>query len=157
MIKKLFKVVLPVFLSVVFGALCSKMLFSNYDFDNLKNEFIEGKKIYLIQIGAYKDYDNMVSNTMISNYVYYQDADGMFKSVVGVTENKDNVEKIKRIYDGEVVVSEYYSNDKELNIKLGKYDELLENLSDSKDIKEIVLKMLELYKDNESILVQKVS
>lgn len=155
MIKKLFKVVLPIFLSVIFGCICGKLVFSNYDVNISEN--ISGTKIYLVQVGAYSDYDNMVSNTMISNYVYYQDDDGMFKSVIGVTESEGNIDKIKSIYDGEVVVSEYYSNDNELNTKLGEYDKLLNRVSDNVEIKKIVLKMLELYKDNDATLVKIIS
>ena len=155
MIKKLFKVMLPIFLSVLFGGVCGKLVFSNYDMGVRKD--INGEKVYLIQVGAYKDYDNMVNNTMISNYIYYQDDDGMFKSVIGVTESEGNIDKIKSIYDGEVVVSEYYSNDNELNTKLGEYDKLLNRVSDNVEIKKIVLKMLELYKDNDATLVKIIS
>lgn len=155
MVKKLFKLVLPVFLSVLFGGICGKLIFSNYDVNINKN--LSGKKVYLVQNGAYSNYDNMVSNTLVNNYIYYQDDDGMFKSIIGITVDKKNVDKIKKIYDGDVIISEYYSNDKELNDKLNKYDELLSEVEEVNDIKEIVFKMLELYKDNESVLIQVIS
>lgn len=155
MVKKLFKLVLPVFLSVLFGGICGKLVFSNYDVNINKN--LSGKKVYLVQNGAYSNYDNMVSNTLVNNYIYYQDDDGMFKSIIGITVDKKNVDKIKKIYDGDVIISEYYSNDKELNDKLNKYDELLSEVEEVNDIKEIVFKMLELYKDNESVLIQVIS
>jgi len=83
MIKKLFKVVLPVFLSVLFGGICGMIVFSNYDREI--TDSLSGKKVYLVQAGAYSNYDNMVNNTMVNNYIYYQDEDGLFKSVIGIT------------------------------------------------------------------------
>ena len=155
MIKKLFKVVIPIFLSILFGSLCGKLVFSNYDV-KIKQNF-SGKKIYLIQIGAYSNYDNMVSNTLINKYIYYQDDDGLYKSVVGITFDKDNIDKIKKVYDKEVIVVEYYCKDKDLNNKLEKYDKLLNEINDNNEIKEVVSKMLELYKDKDRTLVKVIS
>ena len=155
MIKKLFKLVLPIFLSVIFGGISAKLVFSNYDQKITNN--INGKKVYLIQSGAYSNYDNMVNNTLISKYIYYQDDDGLYKSVIGITENKDNINKIKSTYTGDIIISEYYSNDTKLNNKIKEYDDLLHNTTDTNKIKEIIVKMLELYKDNDSTLIQIVS
>lgn len=155
MLKKLFKGVLPIFLAILFGGICGKLVFVNYE-DGITGNF-SGEKVYLIQIGAYSNYDNMVNNTFVSNYIYYQDDDGLFKSILGITSDAFNVDKIKGLYEGEVIVNEYYSNDIELNRKLGKYDELLGKLDDNEEIKEVVLKMLELYKDKDSTLVKIIS
>lgn len=155
MIKKLFKGLIPIFLAVIFGSISGKLVFSNYDKDVTKT--IKGKKVYLLQVGAYSNYDNMIKNTLLNNYIYYQDEDGLFKSVIGITENKDNIEKIKSTYTGNVIVNEYYLKDNNLNNKLNEYDEKLFYTNDSKEIKEIVFKMLELYKDNDSTLIKVVS
>lgn len=150
--KKLKKVLIPVFLSIVCGAICGRLVYQIYD-KKIEDDLI-GKKVYLIQAGAYSTYDNMVSNTSISHYVYYEDDDGLFKSIIGLTENYNNIEKIKNTYSGEVLVSEYYSKDQKLNKKIKEYDRKIENSTSSEEIKKIVLEMLTLYKDNESILVQ---
>ena len=155
MIKNLFKVVLPIFLSVIFGGVSAKVVFSNYDKSITSN--LIGRKVYLIQSGAYSNYDNMVNNTLLNNYVYYKDTDGLFKSVVGITECYDNIEKIRRVYTKDVIISEYYSKNNELNTKLGEYDNLLKETTDDKKIKEIILKMLELYKDNDTTLTKIVT
>ena len=104
--KKLKKVLIPCFLSIICGSICGKLIYGIYDKEI--DEYISGEKIYLIQAGAYSDYDNMVKNTSLNNYVYYKDDDGLFKSIVGVTENKDNIEKIKKTYSNKVIVTEYY-------------------------------------------------
>lgn len=155
MIKGLKKVLFPIFLSVICGSICGRLVYHIYDKD-LEKE-LNGEKVYLVQAGAYSSYDNMVHNTSISNYIYYEDEDGLFKSIIGLTQNSDNLEKIKNTYQGEVLVSEYYSKDEELNRKIEEYDKKIKNTDNEEEIKEIVLEMLTLYKDKESTLLKIVS
>lgn len=146
MIKKLFKVVIPIFLSVLCGSICGKLVFFSYDKEISSK--LDNKKIFLIQAGAYSNYDNMVSNTLLSNYVYYQD-DGIYKSIIGVTLDKDNINKITNIYNGETIVTEYYSTNQNLNKKISNFDKLLKETTDNNEVKKIVLETLELYKNND--------
>lgn len=150
--KKLKKVLFPIFLSVVCGAICGRLVYGIYD-KKLETD-IHGEKIYLIQAGAYSTYDNMVENTSINHYVYYEDEDGLFKSIIGLTENYDNIEKIKNTYSGNVLISEYYSKDKELNNKIKEYDEKIKKCESKEEIQKLVLEMLSLYKDNKSTLTK---
>lgn len=154
LLKKLFKVIIPIFLAVLCGSICGKLVFSSYD-KKITSD-LSSKKIYLVQAGAYSDYDNMVSNTLLSNYVYYQD-DGLYKSIIGITLNKNNIEKITNTYNGEVTITEYYSNDKVLNNKIKEYDQKLEKTTDTNQVKELVLETLGLYKDNDSTIIKVVS
>ena len=98
----------------------------------------------------------MVSNTLVNNYVYYEDNDGLYKSIVGITEDFDNVEKIKNSYKGNVIVSEYYSRDKELNKKIDEYDSKLKNVTSSEEVQSTVLEMLTLYKDRDNSTLVKI-
>ena len=155
MLKKLFKKVLPIFLSVIFGTICGKLVFSNYE-DKITNT-LNKEKVYLLQIGAYSNYDNMVNNTLVNNYIYYQDEDGLYKSVIGITQKEENIKKIKSLYQNEIITTEYYSNDKKLIKKLKEYDKILDKTTDNNEIKQIVKQSLELYKDNTSTLTKIVS
>ena len=150
--KKLKKVVIPCFLSIICGSICGKLIYGIYDKEI--DEYISGEKIYLIQAGAYSDYDNMVKNTSLNNYVYYKDDDGLFKSIVGVTESKDNIEKIKKTYSNEVIVTEYYSTDTELNQKINELDKKLNQTDTKEEIQKVVLEVLNLYKDKKTTLTQ---
>lgn len=150
--KKLKKVLLPIFLSVICGAICGRLVYSIYD-KKLEDD-LQGKKIYLIQAGAYSTYDNMINHTLLSNYVYYEDEDGLYKSIIGLTEDYDNIEKIKSTYKDNVLISEYYSKDKELNQKIKEYDEKIKETSDEEEIKKLVIEMLTLYKDKDTTLIQ---
>jgi hypothetical protein len=152
MIKKLKRVLLPCFFSIICGAICGRLVYSIYD--KKLNTDINGKKIYLIQAGAYSTYDNMVNHTLLSNYVYYEDDDGLYKSVIGLTEEYENIEKIKSTYKENVIVDEYYSKDEELNKKIKEYDEKIKKTTDEKELKKIIKEMLILYKDRNVTLIQ---
>ena len=154
MIKKIKKVLVPIFLSVVCGSIFGRLVYSVYD-SELEN-VINGKKVYLIQSGAYSSYDTMVSNTSLGNYVYYED-DGLFKSIIGITGNFDNIEKIKNTYEGEVIVSEYYSMDLELLKKIEGYDKKIDASNNLDNTKKIVVEMLSLYKNKDTTLKKIVS
>lgn len=150
--KKLKKVLIPIFFSVICGAICGRLVYDIYA-KKLDGD-INGEKIYLVQAGAYSTYDNMVSSTMLSNYVYYEDTDGLYKSIIGLTSNYDNVEKIKSTYKDLVIINEYYSKDNELNRRIKEYDLRLESTDKEEEIKDIVNAMLALYKDKNTTLTQ---
>ena len=153
--KILRKVLGPIILSVICGCICGKLVYEVYN-GNIKEEINE-KKIYLIQAGAYSTYDNMVDNTLVNNYVYYEDNDGLYKAIIGITENYDNIEKIKNTYGKDVIISEYYSKDTILNNKIKEYDEKLKYSTNKEEIQSTVLEMLTLYKDNDNSTLVKIS
>lgn len=153
--KRIQKMLMPIVLSVICGAICGKLVYGIYN--KKMDQDLNGEKVYLIQAGAYSTYDNMVSNTSLNNYIYYEDNDGLYKSIIGLTGNYDNIEKIKSTYSKEVIVNEYYSNDKELNKKIKEYDKRIQNSSNPEETNRIVLEMLTLYKDTDTILTQIIS
>ena len=149
------KVLIPIFLSVICGSICGKLVYDIYDKDISKE--IQGEKIYLLQAGAYSTYDSMVKNTLINNYIYYEDYDGLYKAIIGITENYNNIELIKNSYGKEVIVSEYYSKNKELNEKIKEYDKKISKMNNKEEIQNTVLEMLTLYKDNDDKTLVKIS
>ncbi len=155
MIKKIKKAVFPILVSVICGSICGKLVYDIYS-DKLDNA-INGSKIYLLEAGSYSNYDNMVKNTLVNNYVYYEDNDGLYKAIIGITESSNNVSKIKSIYDSDVVISEYFSTDKNLNKKIKEYDKKIEKLDSKEEIKKIVLEVLTLYKEKDSNTLIKYS
>lgn len=152
MMNKLKKVLIPCLLSIICGSICGHLVYGIYD-KKIETD-LYGEKVYLIQAGAYSNYDNMVKNTSLNNYIYYKDEDGLFKSIIGLTENKDNIEKIKNTYGKEVIVTEYYSTDKELNIKIKDLDKKINNTDNKEEIQKTILEILNLYKDNTKTLTQ---
>ncbi len=151
-IKKIF---IPIFLSVICGSICGKLIYSIYDKDLSKE--LQGEKIYLLQVGAYSTYDNMVKNTLINNYIYYEDYDGLYKAIIGITEDYDNIEKIKKSYGKEIIISKYFSKNKELNDKIKEYDKKIKKSDKVEEIQSISLEMLTLYKDNKDKTLTKIN
>lgn len=146
------KVVIPVFISILCGAVCGKIVYNIYDENDT---LLENNTVYLLQAGAYSSYDNMRANTMGNNYVYYED-DGLYKAIIGITSSYDNIEKIKKAYNGDVIVNEYYLKNIELSNKISKLDNDLSKEEDDNNIKQIINSMLALYKD-EKINLTKVN
>lgn len=153
MIKSLKRALVPLFISVLFGFICGKIVYNIYkENDDLS---LSNNLVYLVQSGAYSSYDNMRANNISYDYIYYQE-DDLFKTIIGVTKDINNIEKIKEVYTDEVIVSKYYSNNFELNSKLDEFDKLLAS-SEGEEIKNIIVEMLNLYKGDQNIKLIKVS
>lgn len=146
--------IIPIFLSIICGFICGKIVYKIY----LGNSDIayDGKLIYLIQSGAYSSYDNMRANTIGYNYVYYEE-DDLFKTIIGITKNEENIEKIKNTYGKEVIINKYYINDQKLNNKIIEYDKKLLKETEEEQIKKIIIEMLNLYKGEEDTTLIKIS
>lgn len=144
-IKSLF---VPLFVSILFGFICGKLVYSVYK-DDVENK-LSSSKIYLIQNGEYLTYEGMREENSGNNYVYYMDEDG-YKSVVGITRNEDNIDKIKSLYNDTVSVHEYYVSTELLNDKQNEYDLMLANTNDIYEVKEVVDNILDLYREDNTI------
>ena len=61
------KIIIPIILSLCFFLLIYK---------NYKNKKVEYKEIYILQVGAYKSYDNVINKTKyLDNYIIYNAAE----------------------------------------------------------------------------------
>ncbi len=150
--KRIKKVLISISLAIVCGSICGKIIYSIYD-EKLSQEY-DGEKVYLIQAGAYSSYDNMIKETSLNNYVYYEDDDGLFKSIIGITGVYDNIDKIVKTYSDDVIISEYYSTDDKLNKKIKDFDKKIKDSSNQEEVKKDVLEMLSNIKDNKSKLIE---
>ena len=98
----------------------------------------------------------MKANTISANYIYYED-NGKYNVVVALTKNYDNITKIEKVYNKELKVSKYLINDKGLVTTLEEYDKKLNNSNDNEEIKNIIIDMINIYKDKEDIKMVKIS
>ena len=85
-----------------------------------------------------------------NNYVYYKDEDG-YKTVIGITKNEDNIDKIKSLYSDSVKVEEYYVSSELLNDKQNEYDIQLSNTNDIYEVREVVDNILNLYREDGTV------
>lgn len=146
--KKIIGVFIPLVISVIFGFICGKLVYSVY-MDDIENR-LSSSKLYLVETGEYLTYDNMREENNGNNYVYYKDDNG-YKTVVGITRNEDNIDKIKSLYNDSVRVEEYYISTELLNDRQNEYDLQLSNTNDVYEVREVVDNILNLYREDDTI------
>lgn len=151
---RLKKIVIPIFLSVLCGFVCGRLMFGIYE--DKGASILNSNVVYLLQDKSYSDYDTMKASSVSSNYIYYEE-DGKYNMVVAMTKNKDNIEKIKNIYDKELEVSEYLLSDDSINSMIDDYDSKLLATTESEEIKKIIIDMINIYKDREDVKMAKIS
>lgn len=152
--KKIKQIVVPIFLSVLCGFICGRLVFSIYE-EKGKN-ILELNTIYLLKDNSYNDYDSMKASSLSNNYIYYED-EGKYNTIIAITKNKDNIDKIKKTYNKELTIMEYLLKDEEMNNKLEAYDLELTKAQKDEDIKEVINKMINVYKDKEDVKMIKIS
>ena len=147
--KKIIKgFLMPLVVSMICGFVCGKLIYSEY-VDDVENR-LSSSKIYLIENGTYLTYDNMREENNGNNYVYYRDDDG-YKTVVGITKNYDNVDKIQSLYSDKVKVEEYYISNDMVTDKQDEYDIQLSSTDDLYEVREVVDNILNLYREDDTI------
>ena len=152
--KLLKKIFLPIFLSVVCGFLCGKLMFSIYE-DKEKN-ILTSNVIYLLEDTSYNDYNTMKSSFVSNNYIYYEE-NGKYNTVIAMTKNRDNIDKIEKDYNKYFKIVEYLLSDDEINNKLNEYDKKIGNTSDNNEIKLLVEELNGIYKGRDDIKMVKIS
>ena len=138
----------PLVVSMIFGFVCGKLIYSVYG-DDIGNK-LSSSKIYLIENGKYLTYDSMREENNGNNYVYYRDDEG-YKTVVGITKNEDNINKIKSLYSDKIKIEEYYISSDLVNDKQNEYDLILSNTDDVYEVKKVVDNILNLYREEDTI------
>ena len=151
---KLKKIVIPIFLAVICGTLCGRLMFNIYE--EKGSSTLNSNVIYLLLDTSYNNYDEMKASTISSNYIYYEDK-GKYNVVVALTKNEDNISKIEELYNKKLTINKYLINDEEIINKLNEYDEKLTKAQKDEDIKEVINKMINVYKDKEDVKMIKIS
>ena len=147
--KKIFKgVFIPLVVSMSFGFVCGKLVYRVYG-DKVSDK-LSSSRLYLIENGEYLTYDSMREDNNGNNYIYYKDEEG-YKTVVGITRDIDNVDKIKNLYSNTMKVEEYYISNDLVNEKQEEYDTMLKNTDDIHEVREVVDNILNLYREDETI------
>lgn len=151
---KIKKVVMPIFLSVVCGFLCGRLVFGIYE--DKGASVLESDVIYLLEDEAYDNFDDMKASTISESYIYYEE-DGKYNAVVAMTKMEDNIKKIEEAYNKELRVSEYLLNNDDINSKVDEYDKKLESTEDKGEIQKLMIEMINIYKDYDDIKMVKIS
>ena len=147
--KKLINSILvPILLAILLGYILGKYVYKEYK-DNLYHN-LRSSKLYLLENGEYTTIDNMKEANITNNYIYYKDND-KYKTIIGITNNKDNIDKIKKLYNNNILVEEYYIETNNINKKQLEYEKVLSETNDTKELKNAIDSILDLYKTDENI------
>ena len=146
------KICMPLILSVICGFVCGRVVFSIYE----DKSIIDSNIIYLLKDDSYSDYDTMKASYLSEEYTYFEE-DGTFNTIVALTKDKDNIDKIEEVYGSDLTVLKYLLNDKELISVLDEYDNKIKNTTDKEEIKEIISSMNNIYKERDNIKMVKIS
>lgn len=151
--KRLKKIVVPIFLSVLCGFICGRLMFSIYEEESSNS--LSSNVIYMLEDASYKDYDTMKASTLSANYIYYKE-DNKYNTVLAITRDKDNIKKIEDVYDKELKVVKYLLSNEEVNNKIEEYDIKIKNTSDKEEIKNIIEEVINIYKGEDNIKISKI-
>ncbi len=118
-------------------------MFSQYDKKKIEKVSTGAKyinqTIYAFQYGVYSNKENMLNNLKNVNYVY-QLIDNKYYVYVGMTKNKDNIEKLKNYFKSlsyDIYVKEITVNG-EFAENLSQYDLLLDEATTNESISTIL-------------------
>lgn len=142
------KVFTPIIVGVILGSICGKIAYKIYS-DDLENKF-STKKVYILEYGTYNNFDNMKEDNNQNNYIYYID-NNQYKSIVGITKNENNIEKIKKLYNTDLKVKEFYIEEKEINEKQDEFDQKLSNSTKEEDTRKLLDDIINLYKEDDNM------
>ena len=129
-------------------------LFSCSIFGLYKRKSVVKNKYYLLQVGAYKDYDSISKKTKeYENYLVLKEED-LYKLYIGVTKDKEVYRKLVNLYasTSSIYKKEITLSNQKFDYTLTKYDSLIKN---SEDIKEINLVIKSELKFLEEMLAKK--
>ncbi len=137
-----------IIISVIFGILFSIILYINYKSNSNKEDTLTN--VYFLQIGAYKNYENVsIATKLIPSYLVIKEND-LYHIYIGITKNSKNVEKIKEFYTkngNNIYVSNKNIIGNDFVKKLETYDYLLSEAKDEEVIYTINKEILNSYEE----------
>lgn len=145
------KYIKPILLCIVIGVSMGLFLYSGYENKQLIfPAFKEGETVVFLRVGVYSSEEDMNQNTSsFTNYIYLY-KNQKYYVYIGMTQNKDNVSKIKEYYQtlGYIVDEEQFTiEEKNFLEVLKKYDEMLYATTDSVVIGNIINGVLSKYEE----------
>ena len=145
---KIFKIIfLPIALAILIGLIFGFNLYKTYQ-NNLHYD-LKSRRLYLIENGEFDSITKMREANIGNNYVYYK-IDNKYKTVIAITNIKENIAKIEELYD-DVKVTEYYIGSDAIDNKQYEYDKLLSKASNPQEVREMIDNILKLYQNDHDL------
>lgn len=125
------KFIVPLLFSIIIGFVSAKIVYSIYD--SIKTNY----NAYLLQIGAYKEEETLNNEVKNLNSYVTVNAEDLTYVYVGVTTNKINADKIKKIYENNnmnIYIKPVFIDNINFYSNLEQYDILLSSVEKESDI-----------------------
>lgn len=123
------------------------LLFSFVIFKAYNAEEEKYRVLYIIQIGAYKSYDNVIKNTRtLENYIIRKEGD-LYKIYIAITFNEEVYNKLISLYGEkhDIFKKTLKITDKEFIEKIEDYDKVILNTNKTNNITIIIKEELKLF------------
>lgn len=145
------KYIFPVVLSIGIGIFMAVFLLNQYNNKSkVTTVFNSGELLYFIEIGVYENESEMKTNSSKLLYYIYNIEDNKYHTYVGITKDKNNLEKLKVFFDKKgysINIRELYL-DNDLFIELlTQYDLLINNVKDDEILNAIENQIINKYKE----------
>lgn len=142
------KIILWSLIAILSGLFLGYKTFKKYNNIDIKNVSMLDNGVYMIKYGSYNSYDDMINKTNnIDRFIYIND-NNKYTSYIGVTKNKKNAEKVKKIYidkKDNLKVEKIYIENEEFIRNLDEYEKLIDKTNDEEAIKTLQNQILSCY------------
>lgn len=129
------KIFILMIVAIILGGITGRILYSEYKDSSLV--FSEEKKLYFLEEGIYYTKESLEANTKDIHPKLVLEEDKKYHVYVGITSNRTNINKIKKIYrDGEhnIKVKEVKIDHDEFRNNVEQFDILIDATTTQKDI-----------------------
>ncbi len=140
--------IIPIILAILIGLILGFNFYKTYK-NNLEYD-LRSRKLYFLELGEYDTIDAMREDNLGNNYVYYK-LNNKYKTVIAITNTETNIDKIKKLYNTNIKIIEYYVGNDILDNKQYEYDKLLSKTNNPKEVKEMVDNILKLYQNDNNL------
>lgn len=111
---------------------------------------IKNETLYLIQVGAFSKYDNVVKMSKTLPHYLVLEEEGLYHIYVAITKNKENLEKLKQYYinnGNNIYIREVKTSNIEFLEYIKNYDYFLKETEEKEVILSVNKTMLNKYEE----------
>lgn len=145
------KYLFPIALSIITGVFMAVFILNQYNNKSkVTTVFNSGELLYFLEVGEYQTENDMKANSSKLIYYIYNIENNMYHVYVGITKDKNNVNKLKDSFNKKgysINVKEIYIDNEKFNELLSQYDLLINNVNDEEIINTIQNQIINKYKE----------
>ena len=142
--------IIPIILAILTGFILAKLVFNQYEVEEIETVFKTNKEVSMIQVGVYSTKENMLESVKNFDYYIYELENDLYHVYVGITTDLGNLNKLKNYYQNKgysVYVKKVTLDNNEFLDELTAFDKLIKKTDDEKTIKLVSDKILKAYKE----------